>query len=671
MQMPNTENKNASPSMGMPMQEVSKVNWTKIIRWGLKVVSYSKFIFILSVILLTMSSLLAIYQPLILGRIISELQIFQQTETNAKSENIIAKSDDVKNQKITAQNQENKDAALKNGSTKNSFSIISDYLYPKDLNRLAWLFFIVVILNIICAFYARYITSKADSKILHKLQLALHDKILTLGSSYHRENDIGRTSSVVNQLSSGAQMMFSEFYRNTGVQIVTLISSVLVLVTQLSNSNVPDYLIICLIVIIIVFPIIGWKLSNLVMTGSTELRNSMLETQSEYVNSATNPLEIQLMNANKQRSNAFNNKLGKYCSAKIKFSFFGTLTSQYSSSATPFIQALFIVMLLVYTPHDASNIAKIAAAIIILIMLIPIALSPVQQIIAFFTGINSMWPTVKTVIDVLEMEPEIKESANAVELSGKTNEVKMTNLTFGYTQHGKKIFTNISHVFPAGKITAITAHYGTGKSTAFNLLMRLFDPQEGSISIGGQDIKGVSLVSLRTKVVRISQMPLFVHDTVRENFKLSKNDATDKEIEEASKKTGFWDDVLMKKAQMMGVSNPLDIKMTLNEWSGGQKKIFALTRALLVKPTVILIDEPVAGVDAQNSKLIATIIKNIFKGITVLIVDHNQEFIKDVSDFVVCLEDGKFSDVGTPEELVQRPSLFKTLLESFKEGKEV
>jgi len=656
----NQDNNSAPMSKpNMTKREIIKVNWKKIFVWGFKVISFSRAIFVMSVFFMVLNSLLAIYQPMILGKIISELQVTQNSTIENRTSNGV----------IENNTQNDRSVEQQKGDTvsENKSDGFYSYLFPKSIAGLSWLFFTVVILSIVCAFFASLITTKADSIILQKLQLALHDKILTLGHNYHRENDLGKNSSIVNQFSSGTQMMLCGFYRSSVVQIVTLISSVLVLISQLSSSNVPAYLNVCLIVLIIIFPIIGWKLSNLVMKGSVDVRNSMMEAQSEFINSATHPLEIQLMNANKQRSVVFNNKLLKYCAAKIKAAFYGTVNDQYSSSATPVIQALIIIILLIFTPLDVST----AGTIIVFVMLIPMTLSPVEQIISFFTGINSMWPTVKTVIDVLEMEPEIKESANAVELSTKTNEVKMTNLTFGYTQHGKKIFTNISHVFPAGKITAITAHFGTGKSTAFNLLMRLFDPQEGSISIGGQDIKSVSLFSLRTKVVRVSQKPLFVKDTVRENFKLSKNDATDKEIEEASKKTGFWD-ILLKKSQDMGIPNPsLNITMTVNEWSGGEQKIFALTRALLVKPAVILIDEPVAGVDAQNSKLIATIIKNIFKGITVLIVDHNQEFIKDVSDFVVCLEDGKFADVGTPEELLQRPSLFKTLLESFKDGKEV
>ena len=183
----------------------------------------------------------------------------------------------------------------------------------------------------------------------------------------------------------------------------------------------------------------------------------------------------------------------------------------------------------------------------------------------------------------------------------------------------------------------------------------------------GQDISAVTLASLRRHVAKVSQFPLFVADTIRTNFKLANDQATDAELEEVCRRTGLWE-VLEKAAGPH--SHPLDYllpRASGEGLSGGQRRLLAVTRAFLLHPAILLLDEPTTGIDAIGRSQVAAVLREACRGLTVLLVDHDMEFISHFADWVCCLEHGKFDEVGSPDELAGRPGLFRDLLEASKE----
>ena len=201
-----------------------------------------------------------------------------------------------------------------------------------------------------------------------------------------------------------------------------------------------------------------------------------------------------------------------------------------------------------------------------------------------------------------------------------------------------------------------------------NLVARLHDPIEGRILIDDQDISTVTLASLRSQVAKVSQFPLFIADTIRANFKLSNIDSSDAELEEVCRRTGLWE--VLENAAGPEV-HPLDyvLPRTSGEGlSGGQRRLLAATRALLLHPAILLLDEPTTGIDALGVAQLAPVLREACQGLTVLLVDHDMEFIFNFADWICCLEHGGFKEVGTPEELAGRPGLFKELLEAPKEA---
>ena len=214
------------------------------------------------------------------------------------------------------------------------------------------------------------------------------------------------------------------------------------------------------------------------------------------------------------------------------------IATQFQTSTPVFLQAVFLIYGVFFALQSGNPAAP--GAILAIYYFVPEAVSPLQEIIQFFAGLQSNWPQVEKVVEILEAEPEVQEQPGAVALVPSQGALGLENLTFAYSPDGQKILDDLSYSFAPGQVTAIVARAGMGKSTLLNLVARLRDPQGGRILVDDQDIGAVTLASLRRQVAKVSQFPLFMADTIRTNFKLANDQASDAELEEVCRRTGLW-----------------------------------------------------------------------------------------------------------------------------------
>jgi ATP-binding cassette subfamily B protein len=187
-------------------------------------------------------------------------------------------------------------------------------------------------------------------------------------------------------------------------------------------------------------------------------------------------------------------------------------------------------------------------------------------------------------------------------------------------------------------------------------------PSAGRVTIGGVAADALDRDTLRRRVVTVSQFPLFVTDTARANFLLARHDATDAEIEAVCRQTGLWD-VLAGLAP----DRPLDTMLSRTAGqglSGGERRLFAITRALLCRPAILLLDEPTTGIDRLAVQALADRLPALLAGLTVIVVEHDMGFVARIADEVCCLEDGRFAETGPPARLAASLSLFQRLSEA-------
>ena len=637
------------------LPSTEKVPYGKLFRWGWVIVRAALIPFILTTFLTVFNQTLMQFNLQLVAAVVGHLK--------SPPALVESKAEPAKDPSAAALPPK---AEKKGGKAEigGAFAAIIPQSTPNAFKLLA----LLTVLAILLSLTEKLMTQWSDQTMLAKLQQRLHDKLLTLGPGYHISNDVGVTTVVVSRFSMGAQMLLRDLISFPVVRGLGLLTALIFLFNALASiGDTPVALKIALLAVLITLPVLGVTLSRRLRKAFAKVRDSELALSEELQNSLAMPLEVQLMGALPQRSEAYGQKLRTHLRNKVAASVRNEASSQAQNSIPSLLQMGFLGygVYLTSTLSDPAAVAGATGALIAIYQFVPTSVSPLQQIILFFNGLNSAWAQVEKVVDILEAEPEVTEPAQPKPLPKEGAVVKFDDVLFAYRAGLKPVLDGVTLAFEPGKVTALVGAAGSGKSTIFNLIARLSDPQGGHVRIGGVDVKDVALGELRTRVVRVAQFPLFVAGTVRENFLLAKADATDADIEEVSKKTGFWDVLLrVSPKDPLGYALPRNVAQGL---SGGQRRLLSITRALLHHPSVLLLDEPTTGIDNITLQTLVRLMKSL-GDMTVIVIDHDIEgFIGRVAAEVCVLENGKIADKGSHEELLSRDGLYKRLVLAAKD----
>ncbi|KAM9052152.1 ATP-binding cassette sub-family B member 10, mitochondrial [Megaptera novaeangliae] len=256
--------------------------------------------------------------------------------------------------------------------------------------------------------------------------------------------------------------------------------------------------------------------------------------------------------------------------------------------------------------------------------------------------------------ELLEREPELPFNEGAI-LNEKSFQgaLEFKNVHFAYPARPEvPIFQDFSLSIPAGSITALVGPSGSGKSTVISLLLRLYDPSAGTISLDGRDIRQLNPVWLRSKIGTVSQEPILFSCSIAENIAYGADDPSSVTAEQVEKVAGVANAAAFIRHFPEGFNTVVGEKGVL--LSGGQKQRIAIARALLKNPRILLLDEATSALDAENEYLVQQALDRLMEGRTVFIIAHRLSTIKN-ANMVAVLDQGKITECGKHEELLSKP----------------
>ncbi len=261
----------------------------------------------------------------------------------------------------------------------------------------------------------------------------------------------------------------------------------------------------------------------------------------------------------------------------------------------------------------------------------------------------------KRISQIIDKKIEIKDDHNNPNLVLKNSDIIFKKVSFNYSNTKEKAINNVSLEIKGNTMAAFVGHSGAGKSTIINLLPRFYDPQIGSIEIDGQDIKKVSLKSLRKNLSLVSQDVILFDDTIKNNIAYARENASEEDIKNACKFAAaeeFINKLPQKYETLIGENG---IRL-----SGGQKQRISIARAILKESPIILLDEATSSLDAESEEIVQNAILNLTKNKTTLVIAHRLSTIHNASKIFV-VKQGKIINSGNHNFLINNCEEYKSL----------
>jgi ATP-binding cassette subfamily B protein len=261
----------------------------------------------------------------------------------------------------------------------------------------------------------------------------------------------------------------------------------------------------------------------------------------------------------------------------------------------------------------------------------------------------------KEMVEIMKLPYEIQDVAGAKNIVVDKGEIVFEDIHFSFNEN-REVLKGVNLKINAGQKVALVGPSGAGKTTFVRLILRFYDVISGAVKIDGQDIKGVTLESLRRNISIVPQDPLLFHRTIKENIRYGKLDATDAEIEEAAHLAHcdeFIENLPQKYETYVGERG---IKL-----SGGERQRVAIARAILKNAPILILDEATSSLDSHSESLIQDALDNLMKGRTTVVIAHRLSTIKKM-DRIIVLEKGNIKEDGSHEDLIaQEGGLYKAL----------
>ncbi|MBE6653837.1 MAG: ABC transporter ATP-binding protein [Ruminococcaceae bacterium] len=296
-----------------------------------------------------------------------------------------------------------------------------------------------------------------------------------------------------------------------------------------------------------------------------------------------------------------------------------------------------------------------AADYVAYLMFVSTLLTSIRRIVEFSEQFQMGMSGIERFAEIMDTDPEIQAAAGAKELTSVRGEVEFDNVSFSYESTSGEVLHHLNLKVKAGESIALVGPSGGGKTTLCSLIPRFYDVNEGSVKIDGNDIKNVTLHSLRENIGVVAQDVYLFSGSVRENIAYGKTDATDEEIERAARLAGADEFIRELPDGYNTYVGERGVKL-----SGGQKQRISIARVFLKDPPILVLDEATSALDNESEKLVQASLEKLAKGRTTFTIAHRLTTIRNADRILVLTEKG-IEESGSHEELIAKGGIYSEL----------
>lgn len=535
--------------------------------------------------------------------------------------------------------------------------VLDDIIGAEDLTDVektkqlfTWLggtIFVFFIIRPPIEYYRQYFAQHVSNKVLFDIRKEIYAHLQRLSLKYYANTRAGEViSRVINDVEQTKNFIMTGLM-NVWLDLATIVIAVIIMLALDVKLT---------IVALIAFPFYAFSVKFFFgkLRDLTRKRSQALAGVQSYLHERVAGMSIiKSFTLEKHEQKIFDEANGEFLEKALD----QTKWNAKSFAVVNTITDVAPLLVIAYAGYQVINDALSVGTMVAFIAYIERLYGPLRRLVSSSTALTQSVASMDRMFELIDEPYEVQNKEDALELQRVNGEVRFQNVEFQYEEDGSKILKDINFTIKAGETVAFVGMSGGGKSTIISLIPRFYDTTGGSVFIDGQDVRDVTIHSLRSQIGLVLQDNILFSDSVKENILMGKPGASDEEVVAAAKAANAHDFI-------MGLPEGYNTKVGERgvKLSGGQKQRVAIARVFLKNPPILVLDEATSALDLESEALIQESLELLAHERTTIIIAHRLSTITH-ADKILVINHGELIEEGTHEELMQQEGTYYNLFQ--------